>query len=162
MILTGELLSPTHFSLKWTAQICGRLTERAPTSEKLVTGRSLQTMNSLLNERLKELHSSTPEIAATIIVSNDGVTMASALPPSVKESRVSEMTAVMLALGERISNEMGRGGLEQVYIKGKIGHVVLMSISEKAVLVTIARENATIGMLVLEINRTVRDLEKLI
>jgi len=72
------------------------------------------------------------------------------------------MTAVMLSLGERIADELDRGMLDQVYIKGKIGHVVLMSIGGKAVLTTIARENAKIGLLFLDLQRAAQDLEKLV
>jgi predicted regulator of Ras-like GTPase activity (Roadblock/LC7/MglB family) len=115
-----------------------------------------------VEERLRLLHTNTPEIAASIIVSNDGITIASALPASVKETRVSAMTAAMLSLGERIADELDRGMLDQIYIKGKIGHVVLMSIGGKAVLTTIARENAKIGLLFLDLQRAALDLEKLI
>jgi predicted regulator of Ras-like GTPase activity (Roadblock/LC7/MglB family) len=117
---------------------------------------------ALVEERLRLLHTNTPEIAASIIVSNDGITIASALPASVKETRVSAMTAAMLSLGERIADELDRGMLDQIYIKGKIGHVVLMSIGGKAVLTTIARENAKIGLLFLDLQRAALDLEKLI
>lgn len=118
--------------------------------------------NPLLEARLRQLHINSPEIAASIIVSMDGLTIASALPASVKESRVSAMTASMLSLGERIASELGRDTLDQVYIKGKIGYVVLMSIGGKAVLTAIARENAKPGLLFLDLQRAAQDLEKLI
>lgn len=112
-----------------------------------------------MEERLKQLLISSPEIAASIIVSLDGLTMASALPSTVKEPRVSAMTAVMLSLGDRIASELGRGTLDQVYIKGKIGYVVLLSIGGRAVLTAIARENAKLGLLFLDLHRAAQDLE---
>jgi predicted regulator of Ras-like GTPase activity (Roadblock/LC7/MglB family) len=118
--------------------------------------------HKLLEERLQLLHVSLPELAASIIVSLDGITLASALPASVKEQRVSAMTAIMVSLGERIAGELGRGTLDQVYIKGKIGHVVLISIGGKAVLTTIARENAKVGLLFLDLQRAALEFEKLI
>jgi uncharacterized protein len=114
-----------------------------------------------MEERLRQLLSNSPEIAASIIVSLDGLTMASALPASVKETRVSAMTAAMLSLGDRIAGELGRGSLDQVYIKGKIGYVILLSIGGKAVLTAIARENAKIGLLFLDLQRAALDLEKM-
>ena len=77
-------------------------------------------------DRLRELQASSPDIEASAIVSVDGLSIASALPQGVEEDRVSAMSAAMLSLGERIATELGRGSLEQVYIKGEKGYVVLM------------------------------------
>ena len=41
------------------------------------------------------------------------------------------MSAAMLALGERIAAELGRGELDQVYIKGDSGYVLLMSVTKR-------------------------------
>ena len=64
--------------------------------------------------RLRELQAATPDIEASVIVSVDGLTIASALPQDAEEDRVSAMSAAMLSLGERIAMELGRGGLEEV------------------------------------------------
>ena len=74
-----------------------------------------------------------PDIEASAVVSVDGLSIASALPQGVEEDRVSAMSAAMLSLGERIASELGRGTLEQVYIKGK-KVCRLMSVGEEAVL----------------------------
>jgi predicted regulator of Ras-like GTPase activity (Roadblock/LC7/MglB family) len=68
----------------------------------------------------------------------------------------------MLSLGERIASELGRGSLEQVYIKGEQGYVVLMSIGEEAVLTALAREHAKLGLIFLDMRRATEDLRKLI
>jgi predicted regulator of Ras-like GTPase activity (Roadblock/LC7/MglB family) len=80
----------------------------------------------------------------------------------VEEDRVSAMSAAMLSLGERIANELGRGSLEQVYIKGEKGYVVLMSVGTEAVLTVLAREHAKLGLILLDMRRAVEDLSKLI
>ena len=79
-------------------------------------------------DRLRNMQAAAPDIEASAVVSVDGLIMASALQQGVEEDRVSAMSAAMLSLGERISNELGRGGLEQVYIKGDAGSIVLTSI----------------------------------
>ena len=71
----------------------------------------------LMIKRLREMKAATPEIEASAVVSVDGLIMASALPSAVEEDRVSAMSAAMLSLGERISSELGRGTLDQVYIR---------------------------------------------
>jgi len=121
-----------------------------------------KTRNQMMVERLRELQASLPDIEASAIVSLDGLTIASALPQGVEEDRVSAMSAAMLSLGERIANELGRGSLEQVYIKGEKGYVVLMSVGQDAVLTALAREQAKLGLIFLEMRRAAEDLTKLI
>jgi predicted regulator of Ras-like GTPase activity (Roadblock/LC7/MglB family) len=113
-------------------------------------------------DRLRELQASSPDIEASAVVSVDGLSIASALPQGVEEDRVSAMSAAMLSLGERISSELGRGSVEQVYVKGVKGFVILMSVGEDAVLTALAREQAKLGLIFLDMRRATKDLEKLI
>src|SRR3972149_9464189 len=112
--------------------------------------------------RLRDMQASTPDVEASAVVSVDGLSIASALPQSVEEDRVSAMSAAMLSLGERIATELGRGTLEQVYIKGEQGYVILMSVGEEAVLTALARDQATLGLIFLDMRRAAEALAKLI
>jgi len=113
-------------------------------------------------ERLRTMQAAAPDIEASAIVSVDGLIMASALQQGVEEDRVSAMSAAMLSLGERISTELGRGGLEQVYIKGNAGSIVLTSVGDEAVLTALARHEAKLGLIFLEMRRAAEDLVKLV
>jgi predicted regulator of Ras-like GTPase activity (Roadblock/LC7/MglB family) len=113
-------------------------------------------------ERLKDLQASSPDVEASAVVSVDGLTMASALPPNVEEDRVSAMSAAMLSLGERIATELKRGSLDQVYIKGEAGYVILKSVGDEAVMTVLARDQATLGLLFLEMRRAAEDLSQLL
>jgi len=115
-----------------------------------------------LIESLRNLQASSPDIEASAVVSVDGLTIASALPQGIEEDRVSAMSAAMLSLGERIASELGRGVLEQVYIKGENGYVMLMAVGEEAVLTVMARQQARLGLILLDMRRAVEVLEKLI
>ncbi len=111
--------------------------------------------------RLREMQISTPDIEAAAVVSVDGLTIASALPPGVEEDRVSAMSAAMLSLGERIASELGRNTLEQVYIHGDQGHVFVFAVGDEAVLTVLCREQARLGMVLLDMRRAAEDLAKL-
>jgi predicted regulator of Ras-like GTPase activity (Roadblock/LC7/MglB family) len=52
--------------------------------------------------------------------------------------------------------------LEQVYIKGQKGYVVLESVGTEAVLTVLAREQAKLGLILLDMRRAAEDLAKLI
>jgi len=112
--------------------------------------------------RLKDLQISTPDIEASAVVSVDGLIIASALPSDVEEDRVSAMSAAMLSLGERIAGELGRGILDQVYIRGVNGYVILMSVGEEAVLTVLAHKDAKLGLVFLDMRRAAEDLGRLI
>jgi predicted regulator of Ras-like GTPase activity (Roadblock/LC7/MglB family) len=113
-------------------------------------------------KRLREMQNATPEIEASAVVSVDGLTIASALPSDVEEDRVSAMSAAMLSLGERIAVELNRGMLDQVYIHGDDGYVILSAIGTEAVLTALAREKAKLGLVFLEMRRAADDLGKLL
>lgn len=113
-------------------------------------------------QRLRSMQSAAPDIEASAIVSVDGLIMASALPTDVEEDRVSAMSAAMLSLGERIASELGRGSLEQVYIRGDSGFIVLTSVGEEAVITALARQEAKLGLVFLEMRRASEDLAKLV
>ena len=112
--------------------------------------------------RLREMQIASPDIEASAIVSVDGLIIASALPREMEEDRVSAMSAAMLSLGERISAELGRGSLEQVYIKGHDGFVILTSIGSDAVLTALAGQNAKLGLIFLEMRRAAEDLMRIV
>jgi len=121
-----------------------------------------KTRTQQMVDRLRELQAVSPDIEASAIVSVDGLTIASALPQGIEEERVSAMSAAMLSLGERIAMELGRGRLEQVYIKGENGYVILMAVGEEAVLTVLAREQAKLGLIFLDMRRAVQELEALV
>lgn len=121
-----------------------------------------KSRSQLMVDCLRDLQASSPDIEASAVVSVDGLSIASALPAEVEEDRVSAMSAAMLSLGERIATELGRGSLEQVYIKGASGYVILMSVGQEAVLTVLAREQARLGLIFLDMRRATQNLTRLI
>ena len=112
--------------------------------------------------RLRDMQTAASDIIASSVVSVDGLTIASALPGDVEEDRVAAMSAAMLSLGERIAGELGRGVLDEVYIRGEEGFVLLTAVGQEAVLTALAREEAKLGMIFLEMRRAAEDLEKMV
>jgi predicted regulator of Ras-like GTPase activity (Roadblock/LC7/MglB family) len=121
-----------------------------------------KSRTEMMVERLRAMQAASPDIEASAVVSVDGLIMASALPAEVEEDRVSAMSAAMLSLGERISMELGRGSLEQVYIRGNNGYVILTSVGQEAVLTALAREQAKLGLIFLEMRRAAEDLGRVV
>ncbi len=121
-----------------------------------------QSRTERMIARLRDLQISTPDVEASAIVSVDGLIIASSLPAGVEEDRVSAMSAAMLSLGERIASELGRGILDQVYIRGENGYVFLSAVGENAVLTVLTRKEAKLGLVFLDMKRAALELSRLV
>ncbi len=117
-----------------------------------------RSRNERMVERLRDLQISSPDVEAAAIISVDGLPIATSLPQGVEEDRVSAMSAAMLSLGERIAGELGRGMLDEVYVKGERGYVILRAVGEEAVLTVLARQQAKLGLLFLDMRRAAEEL----
>jgi predicted regulator of Ras-like GTPase activity (Roadblock/LC7/MglB family) len=115
-----------------------------------------------MEDELRELQHSSPNIEGAAVVSIDGLPLASLLPSGIEEERVAAMSAAMLSLGDRIANELGRGSLDQVYIRGERGYAILMEVGEDAVLTALARKESKLGLVFLDMRRCVEELQKIV
>ena len=122
----------------------------------------MRSRTEMMVDRLRDLQAGTPDVEASAVVSVDGLIMASSLPSGIDEDRISAMSAAMLSLGDRIAEELRRGRLRRVYIEGTEGIIVLMAIGEEAVLTVMARSQAKLGLIFLDMRRAVEDLERLL
>lgn len=115
-----------------------------------------------IEERLDALRAMSPELEAAALIGVEGLTIAASSAEEADDEVLAAMTAAMLALGERIASELGRGHLEQVLIKGEKGYVLLMGVDERAVLTALAGAEAKLGLLFLELRRAVEAVRPLI
>ncbi|KYC52861.1 MAG: Roadblock/LC7 domain protein [Candidatus Methanofastidiosum methylothiophilum] len=116
----------------------------------------------ILKELLKEFKSSSADVQASAVVSTDGLIIASELPQDVEEDRVAAMSAAMLSLGERTSKELMKGSLEQVFVKGQDGYILLMGAGDEAVLTALAKKDAKLGLVFLDMKRAADKISEVI
>lgn len=121
-----------------------------------------RSRNERMIDRLRELQVSSPDVEAAAIISVDGLPIATSLPQGVEEDRVAAMSAAMLSLGERIAGELGRGLLDEVYVKGEKGYVILRAVGEDAVLTVLARQQAKLGLLFLDMRRAADEFSQIL
>ncbi len=116
----------------------------------------------MLTSVLTELNGTSADIEASGVISTDGLMMASVLPAGLDEDRVGAMSAAMLSLGDRTAQELNRGGLEQVLIKGDNGYVLMTYAGEEAVLTVMAKSNAKLGLIFLDVKRAAESISELL
>ena len=115
----------------------------------------LERLNSIISQALR----STPGLEAMALVSIDGLIITSVLPTGVEEERIAAMTAAILGLGERTAKEMNRGDLEQIFIRGSSGYVMIIAAGGLAVLTAIVSEEAKLGLLFVSLENTALQIE---
>ncbi|HES77318.1 MAG TPA: hypothetical protein ENO09_10000 [bacterium] len=116
----------------------------------------------MLTSILAELNGSSADIEASVIVSTDGLMMAALLPSNMDEDRVGAMSAALLSLGDRTAKELARGSLEQVLIKGDKGYILMTHAGEDAVLTVLAKPQAKLGLIFLDVKRAAESVGKVI
>ena len=118
--------------------------------------------SDMINSVLRELNGTSADIEASGVISTDGLMMASQLPAGMDEDRVGAMSAAMLSLGDRTAQELARGELEQVLIKGANGYVLMTHAGHDAVVTVLAKPNAKLGLIFLDVKRASEQISKLI
>ncbi|MFM8332909.1 MAG: roadblock/LC7 domain-containing protein [Candidatus Methylumidiphilus sp.] len=116
----------------------------------------------MLTSILQELNGTSADIEASGIISTDGLIMAAVLPQGLDEDRLGAMSAAMLSLGDRTAQELARGTLEQVLIKGQKGYVLMAYAGQEAVLTVLAKPNAKLGLIFLDVKRAAESISSLI
>ncbi len=117
-------------------------------------------LTSTLQDLLRTLQASTPGVVGAGVISADGFAIASELPQSVEERRVAAMAAAMLALGEQTTVEFEHGKLNRVFVEGANGTTIIMSAGPEAVLSVVARKDAKLGLVFLQMERAAEAVRK--
>jgi len=128
-------------------------------SPQINAGSRMDDLNAVLAE-LKT--GSGGDIDACAVISDDGLTMASALPTHMAEASVSSMCAMMTSMGQRVSVELSRGSLEQIFIKGEAGMVISQHAGEHAVLLVLAPKEAKLGLIFYDIANAANRVKKIL
>jgi predicted regulator of Ras-like GTPase activity (Roadblock/LC7/MglB family) len=122
----------------------------------------MATKSERIAESLRTLRQSTPEIVGATLVSADGFIVASVLPNDVDEDLVGGMAASMLGVGERIAADLLGSQMEQTYVRAPKGFVIVNACGPEAVLVVLVSREAKLGLIFLELKRTVPELLRLL
>ncbi len=101
-------------------------------------------------EHLKKLKYSIPEIQAVAIITNEGMPIASILPPEIDDVKISAMTSALLSLAEMTVAEMEKGDFQELYIKGKDGILIYLQAGPRAVLAVSTTIDVKLGLVFLE------------
>jgi predicted regulator of Ras-like GTPase activity (Roadblock/LC7/MglB family) len=122
----------------------------------------LATLAQNVNQVLRSIHTSVPEVIGAVVVNMDGFVVASVVPSEVDEELIGGMAAALLGVGERIAADLMRAQMEQVYVRSPKGYVIVNSINEQSALVLLVTREAKLGLIFLEVRRIAAELGRLL
>jgi predicted regulator of Ras-like GTPase activity (Roadblock/LC7/MglB family) len=97
-----------------------------------------------------------PGVEGAALVSLDGLPISSALPESEQET-VAAISAAILSLGEKATKELDRGSLMEIYVKGDKGYTLMTSVGDSvgdhALILVLARSDAQLGLIFVDMRR---------
>jgi predicted regulator of Ras-like GTPase activity (Roadblock/LC7/MglB family) len=130
-------------------------------SAKPEKGGSVSRLENI-NKILQKLQSDSDGVEASALISEDGLMVASALPPSMEETRVAGMTATLLNLGSRGAVELARGRVQEIIVRGDRGYAVLISADRGALLLALTSESSKLGLVFFDMREAVTAIQKVL
>ena len=123
-----------------------------------------QAMNRTesLNKVLKSLQTSSPDVEASALISEDGLMIASALPQDLDETRVAGMSATLLNLGTRAAVELRRGEVQEVIVRGLNGYAVMITAGRGVLLLVLTNENAKLGLVFFDMREAINAIKRIL
>ena len=117
---------------------------------------------SVLIDRLQNFVSQIPDVEGAALVSPDGLPITSVLPSKLDEEETAAMSAAILSSGEKSSQNLMLGTVEQIIIEGEKGYSILVNFGAEVLLLVFATKTAQKGLLFLAIKRLVSEITTLL
>ncbi len=101
---------------------------------------------------LFSLQNTNSAIKGVILLSVEGLPIASTLSRNINKSQFSALSATILAVGKKGNTEMANGEFNHLYIKGSKGGVLVFQLSKFEVVVVLTKENVNLETLLKSVN----------
>ncbi|TFG99396.1 hypothetical protein E4H12_02940 [Candidatus Thorarchaeota archaeon] len=101
---------------------------------------------------MEESTTLTAGIRAWMLLSKEGLPIASAVPQGLEEAEIAAMAASILGVADLAAERLDQGALEEILMTNEKGLVIMRSAGEKAILVLAASKSIKTGLLVYAAN----------
>jgi predicted regulator of Ras-like GTPase activity (Roadblock/LC7/MglB family) len=93
---------------------------------------------------------------SAVLVNSEGLTIASV--NAKNEDRVAVMIASLHSMGEKFSNDLEKGGINQFYIKTDTGYLLLKDVNKNTIIGLVAKDQAKLGLLMMYLDASVKEI----
>ncbi|HUU79660.1 MAG TPA: roadblock/LC7 domain-containing protein [candidate division Zixibacteria bacterium] len=122
-----------------------------------------------MSSRIEQIHNILTKLKAghdgvegCILVTAQGLPIDSATDGRADEDLISAMTASISSVSERVTQELGKGQINNISILGENGYIILLDVASRAVLTVLAKTDANLGLILLLSRRSCGQLAELI
>ena len=124
----------------------------------------------ILENSLRQLTETIPNIHQTVIVSADGFVVASHPSVNIHDTdyrttntqHVAAMAAALIALGDQTLTRLDQGGMRRLMIEGDDGAIIVYPINRNAALSALVSKTAKMGITLHEISRAAQQFAKIL
>lgn len=120
----------------------------------------IASTDNMLNKILVDLKR-VGGINASSIVSRDGLVVVSDMNSKPHAETFAAMSATMLGAAENATTELGKGIPDRVIVESDNGKLVAMGAGPKALLVILTEPNAGLGLILIELEKSVEKIKKI-
>ena len=92
------------------------------------------------------------------VARRDGILIAHALPKTMDPKKIAAMAAAIVGTSEMAVVEMGLGSFNSSIVDTPIGKMMAMGAGEEAILVTMVRNEANMGLVLLSVDKAVQSI----
>jgi predicted regulator of Ras-like GTPase activity (Roadblock/LC7/MglB family) len=108
--------------------------------------------NQLLREVLDELVSHNPDILSALVVSDDGLNVASGIPHE-DDDTVALVASDLIDMAEEFSNRLEQGRLNRILLEGENRTTVVVNAGAHTVLAVLIPADAKLGLVTLSMRQ---------
>lgn len=143
-------------------RISDKITKRDIVEGSFERGAVRDSRESRMESMLRELRAEIPGVEAAVLISSDAMPLASDANGAIQEEAIAAMASVLISSGERAAGDLLRGNVEQLYLRGDEGDLVVVKVNDDAVLACTVDHQAKMGITLLEVNRCAQKLSQII
>jgi predicted regulator of Ras-like GTPase activity (Roadblock/LC7/MglB family) len=99
-----------------------------------------------------------PGILGAEIARRDGILIAHSVPKTMNPKKIAAMSAAIVGTSEMAATEMGLGSFNQSIIDTDVGMMMATGAGEEAILVTMIRNDANMGLIHLSVDKAVQTI----
>jgi len=103
-----------------------------------------------------------PAVLGATIARRDGILIAHALPKTMDPKKIAAMAAAIVGTSEMAVVEMGLGSFNSSIVDTQIGKMIATGAGEEAILVTMVRNEANMGLLLLSVDKAVQSITEIL
>ena len=150
----GHNVTPAYFS-----QHASELVDRHTVVESMLAQARVKLTNTQARTILGRFLFSQDEVNVNFwLALLNSFIVASVVPNEIDEDVIGGMAASLLGVGERISADLMRAQMEQTYVRSPKGYIIINSVGPDASLVLLVTREAKLGLVFLELKRTIAEL----